>query len=269
MKIAMLTAALALTCGAAQFSDIQSKVSIRSGDNPTAAATVNTPLAAGDRVATGSKSRASIQLDTGLSLVLAAKTEILLEQLDAAAGYRLAVVSGTVDYYVAPDFTGRASLDTPNVGLQSAVSGVYRIVVKPGSQSEITTRQGAIQAVAPNGSEWVNAGRKLVARGSAADPEYKIGSAVSFWKKAAFVVANSVQIADVVVSAMPSGDGDRGHDRNVAQSFKGPGGPPPDHPQQPPAARPEPPSRSNQPRQPATEQPARPQPANPARASSK
>lgn len=215
MRTLMLTAVLALAASAAQFCQIKGKVSVRPGDDNTwSAATAATPLTSGNHVATGARSAAGIQVDPSFSVQMAAASEVWLEQLDPG-DYRLSVVKGSVRYYVAPDFAGHASIATPNVSVGSSLPGAYLIVVKASGQSEIAAEQGAAQVMAANGSEWVNAGQKLVARGSAANPEYKIGSAISFWRRAAFLMATSVQVASVVAEATSSGDGD-GHREHTA-----------------------------------------------------
>jgi hypothetical protein len=239
MKTLTLMAALVLGASAAELSHTHGKVWIRAAETAGwTAGAAGTLLAAGAHVKSGSRSSAGLELAPALSVELNANTEVVLEQAEAAE-YGLSVVKGTVDYYVAPDFTGHAVIGTPTVSVQSALSGFYRIEVKDSGQTEVIANQGAVQVVAPEGSQWVNAGQKLTARNSAAGLRYKIGGAVSFWKRAALVLSNM----NVAVAAIDAGGGgggqDRHHDHNAGASHDHGG----NHDSKPPAGKTAPPSK--------------------------
>ena len=256
MKILTLMAALALGCGAAQLSQIKGNVTVRpENDGTWTAAAGDTPLPAGSHIATGARSEANVEIGPALSIRLHSMSEVWLERLNTG-DYRLSVAKGSITCYVAPDFAGRASVATPNITAGSALSGIYRIAVKPSGQSEIAADQGAIQVTAPGGSEWVNAGRKLVARGPATDPEYKIGSAVSFWRRLAFVMAAGSQAFNIAVDATAHGGGDHREERAAKPS--------PEHTAKP-APAPVPSPRNSEHRVTASDRPAQQRPSEPGR----
>jgi hypothetical protein len=192
MKIRLLALALApaLIAGAAaqdsgpHFTSMKGKVTIRHGDSgPWIAATPGARLAAGDRIATASNGRAEVRLDSANLLQLGGNAEIRLAQVEDVR-YRIELAAGGVIYQVVAPSTAAVAVDTPNISLATAQEGVYRILVKP-DQSEIAPQAGEIEAFAPSGSQWVTAGQKMLVRGAAANPEFRIMSAGRFWRRLA------------------------------------------------------------------------------------
>jgi hypothetical protein len=196
--ILLLTAATANA--QVHISSIRGDVSIRHGDTgPQAAALVNAPLQPDDRILTSPNSRVDVQFDSVNTFRIAANTELHL--LAPASGkYQTELIKGDLTYSAAGP-TPNVTVDTPSVSVRPADEGVYRIAVNAARESEITVRAGQAEIFAASGSEWISAGQKMIARGSPADPEFKIMSAVSRWRRAARVLLSSVQVNQTVSSS--------------------------------------------------------------------
>ena len=176
------------------------------GDGAWSAAILDAPLADGDRIATGPKAQADIQLDEANVVHAGANAEVRLDQLEPGR-YRMTVVKGAIACHVAGTSTADVEVGTPSVSVRPSHPGVYLINVNRAAESEILVRAGDVEVVAPRGSEWVNAGQKMVARGPASDPQYKIGHAVPLWRRVAVVMANCIEIANSISASMPTGGG--------------------------------------------------------------
>lgn len=174
-------------------STVRGDVSIRHGDaGPQAAGVVNAPLQADDRIVTGSNSRVDVQFDSVNTFRIAANTELHL--LPPASGkYQTELVKGDLTYSAAGP-APNVTVDTPSVSVRPANEGLYRIAVNAARESEITVHAGQAEIFAASGSEWISAGQKMIARGSPSDPEFKIMSAASRWRRAARVLLSSMQI---------------------------------------------------------------------------
>jgi hypothetical protein len=160
--------------GVARLSLIQGNVSVRHGDaGDLTAGVMNAPLLATDRVATGDGSRAEIQFD-GLNMVrLNSNTEVRLSELQYKQD-QVQVAQGTVMFHVVRDNDVRAEISTPTVLVRPAKAGNYRITVNTDGTSEIGVRSGQAEILGPKGSEFLNSGQTMFARGSASDPEVQV-----------------------------------------------------------------------------------------------
>jgi hypothetical protein len=150
-------------------------------------------LSAGDQLATAASGRAEVQFDNRV-LQLAANTGIRLVRAEPGA-YRVAVDQGTVTCQVMAPPAAALDLATPSVFLKPDAAGIYRIAVTGAGESQITAQEGNLEVFAPTGSTWVLAGQKMLARGPADNPAFKIVSAVSKWRKFLSVAMMSLQVA--------------------------------------------------------------------------
>jgi hypothetical protein len=175
---------------------ITGKVSVRRGNTgERVPGLVNAPLQTDDRIATGPNARVDIQFDSTNTFRLGSNAEVRL--MPSASGrYQTELVKGELSLS-----TPSIAVDTPSVSVRPANAGVYRIAVNGAGESEITVRTGEVEVFAPSGSQWVSAGQKMVARGSPSDPEFKIVSAVSKWRRAARIFLASVQFEQVISSS--------------------------------------------------------------------
>ncbi len=165
--------------GVARISLISGDVSVRRGDSGDwVAAAVNAPLVVQDRVLTGPGSRAEVQFDWANMIRLAGDTEIRLAELEHHR-YMIQIARGTVMFRVLRDSEAEVELNTPSVSVRPLRKGAYRITVRE-DESEITVRSGEAEVFTPRGAERLRAGRTMLARGTRADPEYRIVDAVAY-----------------------------------------------------------------------------------------
>jgi hypothetical protein len=144
-------------------------------------ATAGARLSVGDRVVTGSWSRADIRLESGDVFHAGANTEVLLELADNGH-YVSQLAQGTLDYRVTAPSTAHIEVHTPSVTVRPSQPGVYRMTVKGNGESEIASRAGWLEVYGPGGAQWLEPGQKMVARGSPSNPEFRILNG-SRWKR--------------------------------------------------------------------------------------
>jgi hypothetical protein len=160
--------------GVARLSLINGEVSVRRGDsNELIAGALNAPLVVTDRIYTGSGSRAEVQFDFSNLIRLSPDSEIRLAELEHKR-FLLQVAQGTVTYRVLRDQDAEVELSTPNVSVRPFKRGIYRVTVLPDGSTEVTVRSGEAEIFTPRGSERLTAGRTMFARGTQADPEFRI-----------------------------------------------------------------------------------------------
>jgi hypothetical protein len=144
-------------------------VTVRRGDTgEVVAGELNAPLVALDHILTGSGSRAEVQLDYSNMIRLGPVSEVRLGDL-RDGDYLLQVAEGTTTFRVMRNSRARVEISTPTVSVRPAQQGAYRVTVRPDGTTEIFT---------PRGSEFLNSGKTMIARGNASDPEYMISSAI-------------------------------------------------------------------------------------------
>ncbi len=159
--------------GVARISVMDGQVSVRRGDADWVAGIINAPLLADDRISTGPNSRAEIEFNSANLVRLGGTAEIRIAALDANQ-LQLELSHGTITYRVLRPSTTNAEVDTPNISVRPSKVGTYRISVTAAGQTELIVRAGDVEVFSPRGSQWVNAGQMMIARGSTADPEFQI-----------------------------------------------------------------------------------------------
>jgi hypothetical protein len=163
--------------GVARISVANGEVSVRRGDSGDwVAAIINAPLLTGDQISTAPNSRAEVEFDSGNALRIGGDAVVVLSQLEYNR-YQMAVERGTVTFRVLRASNADIEVDTPNVSARPSKQGIYRIVVND-TESDVTARAGDVEVFTPRGSQWVNAGQMLEARGTAADPEFQMARAL-------------------------------------------------------------------------------------------
>lgn len=158
----------------ARISVLHGDVSVQRGDSGDwVAAAVNAPLLAEDRVLTGPGSRAEIQLDWSNLVRLSSNSEARLADLQNQR-YQIEVARGTVTFRVLRDSQADIEISTPSVAVRPSERGIYRVTVNEDGTSEITVRQGEAEVFTPSGSEQIQDGQTMLARGNPSDPEFQI-----------------------------------------------------------------------------------------------
>jgi hypothetical protein len=163
--------------GVARISLINGDVSVRRGDSGDwVAGVINAPLLTDDRIGTGANSRGEVQFDASNMLRFGANTELRLTQLEYGR-YQMVLAHGMVTYRVLRPSDANVEIDTPNVSVRPARQGSFRISVNEAGETEVIARAGDVEVFTPTGSQWVRAGQSLMARGTAADPEFQVVAA--------------------------------------------------------------------------------------------
>ncbi|MGD1091577.1 MAG: DUF6600 domain-containing protein [Bryobacteraceae bacterium] len=165
--------------GVARISYMNGNVSVRRGDSgDLVAAVMNVPLVASDRLVTADGARAEVQLDFANIVRLGSATEVRFSEL-AYGRFQIQVATGTTTYRVLRDSTAQVEISTPTVSVRPEKKGIYRITVHPDGTTEVSVRSGDAEVFSPRGSEQLHSGKTMMARGTAADPEFQIVNELS------------------------------------------------------------------------------------------
>jgi hypothetical protein len=163
--------------GVARISFLNGDVSMRRGDSgEIVAAAINAPLVLQDSLLTGSGATAEIQFDSANLIRLGHNSEVRLTEL-AYHRAQMQVANGTVTFRVLRNSDSQMEIDTPQVSVRPGRLGSYRITIRDDGTSEIAVRSGEAEIFTPRGSEPLRAGQMIVARGTAADPEFQVMAA--------------------------------------------------------------------------------------------
>lgn len=156
----------------ARLSAIQGDVSVQRGDSGDwVAATVNTPLEAGDRVSTGNGGRAEVQLDYANAIRLDENSTIKITDL-TATHIQVQVGQGLVEYSVFKNSQTDAEIDTPNSAVHPLRDGDYRIQINGDSDSQLIVRSGQAEVSEPQGSTRIESGQMIDVQGTD-NPQYQ------------------------------------------------------------------------------------------------
>ncbi len=162
--------------GAGRISFIHGNVSTQRGDNGEwVAAGLNAPLLEGDRVATGQKSRAEIELDYADILRMAPDATAKVATLNRNT-IQVQVGQGLTSYSVLDGGQASAEIDTPNAAVHPDGPGVYRILVNSDAETQVTVRAGTAEISTPQGTTQVGAGQIITIAGTN-NPQYQTASA--------------------------------------------------------------------------------------------
>ncbi len=160
--------------GVARISLMNGEVSVRRGDSGDwVAGVINAPLLTDDRISTGPNSRTEVQFDSSNMLRIGGNAEIHLADLQYSR-YQVELAKGTMTFRVLRATGANMEVDTPSVSVRPSKPGIYRISVNESGETEVMSRAGDLEIFTPRGSQWINAGQMMVARGTSADPEFQI-----------------------------------------------------------------------------------------------
>ena len=162
--------------GMARLSYLHGDVSSQRGDNGDwVAATVNTPIAVNDRVATGNNARAEIQLDYADALRMSGSATAKIADL-TRSGITVQIGQGLVTYSVLKGSGANSEIDTPNSAVHPDGPGEYRILVNSDAETEVIVRRGSADVSTPQGSTHVDEGQMITIAGTD-NPQYKTAAA--------------------------------------------------------------------------------------------
>jgi hypothetical protein len=166
--------------GVARISLIHGDVSTQRGDSGDwAAAALNAPIVAGDKISTGDRSRAEVQLDYADVLRLGDHAQAQIANL-ARTQIQVQIAQGIANFSVFKGGEARVEIDTPNVAIHPVGNeGSYRILVASPEESQVIVRKGEADISTPSGSAHLAKGQLITVRGTGGDAQYKIAEAPS------------------------------------------------------------------------------------------
>jgi hypothetical protein len=107
---------------------------------------------------------------------MGANAELHLAQLEYGR-YQMELGRGLATFRILRQNDVNIEIDTPSVSVRPSRQGSVRVSVNEAGETEVTARLGDVEVFTPRGSQWVRAGQTLMARGSAADPEFQVVAA--------------------------------------------------------------------------------------------
>jgi hypothetical protein len=169
-----------LSPGVARVSLIHGDVSTQRGDSGDwGAAALNAPIVVGDKVSTGDRSRAEVQLDYANILRLSDRSQATIAGLTRTK-MQVQIGRGLADFAVFKGTEADVEIDTPNVAIRPALrEGVYRIEVTSDDETVVVVRKGDAEISTPQGSTRLEKGQQATIRGTGADTQYKVIDAPS------------------------------------------------------------------------------------------
>ncbi len=153
--------------GVARVSVVAGDVSVRRGDSgDSVAATVNAPLVALDRLVTGPGARAELQFDYSNMIRVGANTEVRLAELSSQR-FQMNIPVGLVTFRVWQTSQADVDVNTPTISIRPLRKGEYRVQVLDDGSTEVTVRDGEVDAYTPQGSRKIRQGQTLTVRSGA------------------------------------------------------------------------------------------------------
>ena len=160
--------------GVARISIMDGQVSVKRGDaGEWVPGIINAPLMSDDSIATAPNSRAEVQFDASNLLRIGGTGQIHITTLEAQR-YQMELAKGTLTFRVLRPSNANIEVDTPSISVRPSHVGIYRISVNDSGETTLTVRAGEVEVFTPKGSQWVNSGQTMMARGTSADPEFQM-----------------------------------------------------------------------------------------------
>jgi hypothetical protein len=165
--------------GVARLSLVDGDVAVQRGDSGDALTAVpNAPLLGGDYVTTGNTSRAEIQLDGYAHVRLGHDVQLRFTHLDTN-DRSLQLAAGTLELRLLDGPDRSNAIDTPSIAIKPRQGGRYRVTVTPDGQTLVTVRSGDAEIDTPQGTQDLQPGSTLVARGNADNPSVDVHPAIA------------------------------------------------------------------------------------------
>jgi hypothetical protein len=131
-----------------------------------------------DSIQTGAGARAEVQFDITSMIRLAQNTELHFTDLQPGRT-QMQLGRGTVTYRILRDGNAQVEIDTPSISVRLTRQGIYRITVTDDGQTYLTPRAGQVEVFTPKGSQMVQPGQTMMARGQSSDPEFQLIAALN------------------------------------------------------------------------------------------
>lgn len=180
LGVAPASAQVDVSPGVARVSMIHGDVSTQRGDSGDwAAAALNAPIVVGDKISTGDRSRAEVQLDYANILRLSDRSQATIAGLTRTK-MQVQLGQGLADFAVFKGTEADVEIDTPNVAIRPPLrEGLYRIEVTSEGETNVIVRKGELDISTPQGSTHLEKGQWAIVRGTGNETQYKIVDAPS------------------------------------------------------------------------------------------
>ena len=164
--------------GVGRVSLIHGDVSTQRGDSGDwSAAQLNAPLMTGDKVSTGDRARAEVQLDYANILRISGSTQANIVNLTRNS-IQIQLGHGMANYTVLGNSDADAEIDTPNVAIRTEKRAAsFRILVTADDHTEVLVRKGEVEITTPQGGTRVGENQFITIRGNGDQTQYRIGDA--------------------------------------------------------------------------------------------
>jgi hypothetical protein len=118
-----------------------------------------------------------------------------------AGDHRVELRRGRVVFHIVDSGAPPVEIVTPNVTVHPYFAGEYRIEVKGSGETVVIPLGGDVKVSAVAGSEWVPVGRKMIVRGPAAAPRFRVVTALTGWRWIGAMLQTMAQNSGSSVSA--------------------------------------------------------------------
>jgi Family of unknown function (DUF6600)/FecR protein len=163
--------------GVGRISFIHGDISTQRGDaGELTAGTLNTPIVSGDRILTGMRSRAEVQLDYSNILRMSDNSTANIVNLTRTQ-IQIQVAQGLMTYDVLKGNEADIEIDTPNVAIHPQLGeGSYRITVNSDGETIVDVHDGSAEISTPQGSTHVVKNDRITIQGTD-NPQYQVSRA--------------------------------------------------------------------------------------------
>jgi hypothetical protein len=154
--------------GAAQLNIADGEVLIVRANGDRFQARAGDEIFPGDRITTGVRSRAEIQLSRTNLARLGTNSELEIEGIGNRA-FRLDLIEGLLHYSQLRDGNADVDIETEAASIQPIKPSVFSVEARPGGQSDITVRKGVVEVFSDRGAEKVKDGKSVTIRSDRAE----------------------------------------------------------------------------------------------------
>lgn len=162
--------------GAAQLNIADGEVTIISRNGDRFQARAGDRVQSGDRIVTGTRSRAEVQLSRTNLVRIGTETEVAIEGIGNRA-FRLDLISGLLHYSQLRDGMADVDIETEFASIQPIKPSVFSVEARPGGQVDINVRKGKVEVFSDRGAEKVGDGKSLTLSNDRAESEIRTAKA--------------------------------------------------------------------------------------------
>ncbi len=149
--------------GAAQVNVVDGEVLIVRPNGDRFQAVAGDEVFPGDRIVTGPRARAEVQLSRANLVRLGTRSELAIEGLGNRA-YRLDLISGALHYSQLRTGNADVDIETGGASIQPIKPGVFSVEADPAGRVNVTVRKGAVEVFSDRGVEKLKKGKSLTIR---------------------------------------------------------------------------------------------------------